>query len=103
MPLAALVGRIGRLVSRSVRYTVLAVGKVRAARTPTTSRTTERLLARQARVDVVEVADDDARRAADPGARVRVAARRPRARRTTPRRSRAGSRSAARRAATSAS
>ena len=48
-----------------VRYTVLAVGKVKPPYADDVAHY-ERLLAKQARVDVVEVADDDAARAPRP-------------------------------------
>ena len=59
MPLA-LVGIHRRLASHTVRYSVVAVGKAQGRRTPTTSQHYAKLLSRYARVDVIEVADDEA-------------------------------------------
>ena len=58
LPVAALVLH-GPLSIAQVRYTVLAVGKVKPPYADDVAHY-ERLLAKQARVDVVEVADDDA-------------------------------------------
>ena len=70
-----------------MRYFVVAVGKARAPYLDDLQHY-EKLLSRYARVDVIEVADDEALRAPDPGARVRLPARQPRARVRAPRRSR---------------
>ena len=86
----------------AVQFIVLAVGRLRPPFADDVQHY-QRLLARHARVELIEVREDEQVAAPDPGARVRVAARRRRARSTTRRRSRAGWRSAARAGATSAS